>query len=78
MDRTEQGLERNSGRPIYKCGMSSFIYALVTAYWWQTAKVGGGIILANRYHGIGSWANPSQDSPANSGILHWHSAAALG
>ena len=61
MARTKQGLERNSGRPIYKCGMSSFIYALVTAYWWQTAKVGDGIISANRQHGIGSWADPSQD-----------------
>jgi hypothetical protein len=58
--------------------MSSFIYVLVTAYWWQTAKVGDGIISANRQHGIGSWANPSQDSPVNSGILHWHWAAAAG
>ena len=76
MARAKQALERNSGRPIGKCEMSSFIYVLVTGYWWQTAKVGGGMIPTNRQHGIGTWANPSQDSQPNSGTLHWHWAAA--
>lgn len=77
MARAKQALERNSGRPIGKCEMSSFIYVLVTGYWWQTAKVGDGMISANRQHGIGTWADLNQDSPVNSGILRWHSAVAL-
>ena len=75
MAGAKQALERNSGPPIYKREMSSFIYVLVTGYWWQTTKVGDGMIPANRQHGIGSWANPSQDSQLNSGTLHWHWAA---
>jgi len=77
MARAKQALERNSGPPSDKCEMSSFFYVLVTGYWWQTAKLGGVMIPANRQHGIGSWADPSQDSPANSGILRWHSAVVL-
>ena len=77
MARAKQALERNSGRPIGKCEMSSFIYVLVTGYWGQTAKVGDGMSSANRQHGIGTWADLNQDSPVNSGILRWHSAVAL-